>query len=671
MNVEDQLHVLTLRDFKRSVKHVSYHPNGGLLMASSVDGSVYIYNVSSEEPRLIKRLDSIVPILDSDSNATSKAVWHPGSDVVAIPAPNKRDVAIISRDDWKTVRLLQSGHGGDITDVIWSPNGDYIATSGMDNRVILWDAESQVILCRYSHQDVISLTWHPSANVLSFATGSGTVATHPEFVPQGRSRPFGRVVRFPGILQEEKTNGTTAHADGIEVDDDADSPLDWIEDDDGAGYAEELRGLKRALDSGDSHTNGYPVKRQTVESFTHKHFQPGSTPWRGNRRYLALNFVGFVWTVDQDTHNTITIEFNDEDEHRSTHFTDYYFYDKACLNEVGTLFASDGRGDETPKIFFRPHKSWGTTSEWMATFSPGEEISCVALTSSYAIACTSSGFVKTYTIDGTPVQMYKYSHLPIVTCTAWENYVMVVGNGAIGSDGQAKLQYTIESDWPNQRVQSDVLPLPPNGELKSVFFSEEGDPMLWDSDGVLLTLAHWRVKAQAKWVPLLDSRRLARRVGKQESYWPVAVAGSKLHCIILKGGEQYPFFPRPITNEFDFEVPFHARKAEMEASEGEKLEQKYLLETLLYGQEEDLIQTSDVAADVKAAHKYREAMIDKTLLQLVQIACKNDREEQALSLVGLLHRSTSLEAASKIALYHQKTTLGERINEVRYQAGQH
>ena len=46
----------------------------------------------------------------------------------------------------------------------------------------------------------------------------------------------------------------------------------------------------------------------------------------------GLNLTGFVWTVDQDSHNTVTVEFYDHEFHRDFHFTDPYLYDKACLS---------------------------------------------------------------------------------------------------------------------------------------------------------------------------------------------------------------------------------------------------------------------------------------------------------------------------------------------------
>lgn len=53
----------------------------------------------------------------------------------------------------------------------------------------------------------------------------------------------------------------------------------------------------------------------------------------------GLNLTGAVWTVDQETHHTVTVEFYDREAHRDFHFTDPYMYDKACLSQFGPALA--------------------------------------------------------------------------------------------------------------------------------------------------------------------------------------------------------------------------------------------------------------------------------------------------------------------------------------------
>src|SRR5207237_6318477 len=112
----------------------------------------------------------------------------------------------------------------------------------------------------------------------------------------------------------------------------------FVVDDDGAGYTLNPA-RKRVADDEEDLFGLRPSKRGNfMQPQIHPSFQPSATPWRGNRKYLCLNLVGFVWTVDQDTHNTITVEFYDREFHRDFHFTDPYLYDKACLSKL--LFSS-------------------------------------------------------------------------------------------------------------------------------------------------------------------------------------------------------------------------------------------------------------------------------------------------------------------------------------------
>jgi chromosome transmission fidelity protein 4 len=112
---------------------------------------------------------------------------------------------------------------------------------------------------------------------------------------------------------------------------------DFIVDDDGAGYAEGVNGNGKRTNGHLGELTARDGKRRghgIWEPHIHETFQTGSTPWRGNRKYLCLNLIGLVWTVDQDSHHTVTVEFYDREYHRDFHFTDPYLYDKACLSEL-------------------------------------------------------------------------------------------------------------------------------------------------------------------------------------------------------------------------------------------------------------------------------------------------------------------------------------------------
>lgn len=244
---------------------------------------------------------------------------------------------------------------------------------------------------------------------------------------------------------------------------------------------------------------------------------------------------------------------------------------------------------------------------------------------------------------------------------------------------------------------------PALGIVKLTFFSQ--DPCIYDSTGTLLTLLHWRRPSKAYWIPLLDTKLLPRLASgrKTENYFPVAVADQKFHCIILKGGDQYPYFPRPLLSEFDFSIPLTSAPAEKkqkkkkaraeddndldedmadgsssedeeeegadaEKSEPLRLTQTYLLKTLQASQLDDALDASSSTASARAALSRLELDIDKTLLQLLAIECREGEERgmRALEVVQLMRDRTGrmMEAAGKVAERYGRGILGEKIREV-------
>ena len=251
-----------------------------------------------------------------------------------------------------------------------------------------------------------------------------------------------------------------------------------------------------------------------------------------------------------------------------------------------------------------------------------------------------------------------------------------MGNGPVGGDGSTKLLYTIENVKRDEVCQSeDIVALTEGAQVKSVFFSENGDPYVYDSTGVLLVLQHWRSPGQARWVPVLDTKQLERLASgrKEESYWPVAVAQEKFHCIILKGGDQYPYFPKPLLSEFDFKIPCcnptpPMNSEDSAALEGPKLEESFIRSSLMLSLLEDLVSSTNATHSQRAELGRREVEVDKSLLQLLNVECREgeDRGMKALEIVGLMSDPSGkmIEAAGKVAGRYGRTVLQEKIGEL-------
>jgi chromosome transmission fidelity protein 4 len=196
-----------------------------------------------------------------------------------------------------------------------------------------------------------------------------------------------------------------------------------------------------------------------------------------------------------------------------------------------------------------------------------------------------------------------------------------------------------------------------------------------------LTLLHWRTPSQARWVPLLDTKQLSRLASgrKTETYWPVAVADNKFHCIILKGGDQYPYFPRPLISEFEFKIPLSSSRSQPEASddeaendnmddEREKLEENFVQKALNAALYADLVDATNSTHSQRTELARREVEVDKTLLQLLAVECREGEERgmKALEIVELMRDGSGrmVEAAVKVAERYGRTVLVEKIREV-------
>ena len=498
VRTNDTSSVMYLREQVKPVKHLSFDPSSKYIALSCTDGLAYFYSLTGDEPELVHKVDGLIRTVETDDEISSRIAWHPDGRAFAAPTAT-RDIQVMSRDDWERQRAFTSGHMGDITALAWSPNGAMLASAGKDRKIILWETKTQKVLTTYDYADVMDIAWHPTKNLLSFTNSNGEVYIYNDFVPAehvhlvtmgSQPAPFihdplseiSANARRPTINGHKDVphrgvrRGSPDSLDDILGSDIMGDEDDFVVDDDGAGYALINANGKRPNGNIDL-LDGPSIKRRTQmwEPQYHESFQPGSTPWRGNRKYLCLNLTGFVWTVDQDTHNTVTVEFYDREFHRDLHFMDTFLYDKACLNDNGTLFSCPANKDTPATIFYRPHETWTARADWRTQLPKGEDVTAISLSESFVTVTTTANYVRIYTLFGIPYRLYRQKSSPTVTCASWRDYVLTLGNGPVGADGNTKLLCTIQNIKRDEVCQSEDLVALPDGEtVKSVFFSDNG-----------------------------------------------------------------------------------------------------------------------------------------------------------------------------------------------------
>lgn len=179
-------------------------------------------------------------------------------------------------------------------------------------------------------------------------------------------------------------------------------------------------------------------------------------------------------------------------------------------------------------------------------------------------------------------------------------------------------------------------------------------------------------------MPLLDTKQLARlaKGRKEESYWPVAVANDKFHCIILKGGDKNPYFPRPLLSEFDFQIPISNQAVKDtddsetpgERAEGARFEEAFVRGNILLSLFRDLLGSTNATASQRSELARKELELDKSLLQMLAVECREGEERgmKALELVSMMNdrNGKMLEAAAKVAQRYERGVLEDKIREL-------
>ncbi|KAJ2032034.1 DNA polymerase alpha accessory factor Mcl1, partial [Coemansia sp. S3946] len=631
----------TLVGHRGSVNSVAYSPDSTYLASSGCDGTVRIWDMREGDPACVQIMPKIAYVCEpGNSMEQYKVRWSPDGRMLAIPCAD-HSIKLVERNNWGVSALLAGRHTNTICHLAWSSNSKYLASASLDCQVVVWDVVARnAILSHANANSLCQAEWNPRGNMLAFSDCTGAMYIWDDVIPveQGRAPPFERVVADVGSLSKDKlmsdlfddsATANRASEDGMDEDEDevdlldagdatADAMDDFVVDDDGAGYAERQAPRWTA------------VAASEVQCF-----QPGSTPWVGSRRYLAFTMVGSVVSIAQDeSHNTIEIEFYDKSVHRDFHFSDSFKFSMAALSESGCLFATTSRelandqslrgaadADEISVVSYKGFASWSANSDWTYKLPLKENPRCIATSSHGAAVITSLGNLRLFTCGG--VQRH-IETLPnrVVTCVARDDMLLIIleAPGTIRSSGgmkQLEYEYVLMSMDGQTRLAAGCCPVTPASEIVWTGFSEEGHPAACDSKGMLRVLHKYWAPSHASWVPVLDSRKLSRDRGKREGFWPVALSAKQFIVVTCQGKSKYPPFPKPILDELDIDVPLLNADTQVGQQEAKYLASRLFIEQQR-GEAERTGSEYPGGASVLARDELEQ---DKLLLRLIQLAC--------------------------------------------------
>ncbi|KAJ7577048.1 hypothetical protein C8J56DRAFT_378653 [Mycena floridula] len=680
VNMEDPLKISILQGHQAGVRKASWHPTEQLLATSGSDGKIIIWNLANDEVKIEKIFEDVIPKVTDDRapdfGHDCSVVWHPSGARFYV-ATRTHEIAVYSRANWsKITSFVNPDVSGAITALAISPNGLYIASAAR-SQISTWSDKHNLINKQLGKPGYVinQIEFSPKDNLIAWTDESGSFGRWHDAIPSELPDPMKRTLASSKSAQIDPLDifnddilDETRPADEFDQDDDDDAipiddelPEDFIDDDTGKGLQEDAVYDKDFVKEMVSITKAQPP------------FQPGSTPMEGNKRYLAYNMIGVIEATDQDTHQIITVEFFDRSARSGFNFTDRLKYTLGYLGERGALFACPPQDEHPAQVLYRPYAPRQAEIEWSYILKKraGTSVRVLGIAAGglpplkslreesdefqgfgNVVVATSEGGLTFLSGTGMERRIMGLG-ADFVSMVAGPEWVFVVHRaGSTTIDGSQNLSYSLIYFEDFTIRQHGVLPVPKGHLLKWIGITEQGAPAMYDTTGRLHILTKFRIAYHATWARVLDTELLERKQGKDESYWPVGVAADAFMCLILKGRQEHPRFPRPLIQEIPMQMPFRNPEPLEERTARQALHLEMAMDSL-----DDELTSQDVIT--------RERSMDKEFLLLIQAACKVGNTARALELAKLIHHDPAMNASIKMADFFHLSGLKEKLTILR------
>lgn len=379
-----------------------------------------------------------------------------------------------------------------------------------------------------------------------------------------------------------------------------------------------------------------------------KPLQPGSSPNDEDNRFLCWNNTGIIRAQHGNDDQSIDVMFHDTEKHSSVNFKNDPNYVFGSLSDDVIVVASNGKYGTGPSTIHGINmlESNREQRDWEVELPHVELIEALAAGSGFVAVATDQRNLRLFTNAG--MQSYIFT-LPgqILCMTANERQLMLIyHNGSGHSDDQnlSMFVYHIDlySDIINQKHNNIPVALSKRSPLSWAGFSDEGSPCTYDYSGMLRTYRH---DLGQTWVPLLDLRDLTSSA--LDHYFVVGVSeiSQAVRAVKCKRS-RYPDFTTETAEIISFSLPM----CDLDTDRG-KLEEEYVRLRLADSSYKRLKQIDSISLLADSASEANEKLIVNTILRLFAMYLKNDKEEQARSLIYMIpkdHMSKLPEFAWKI-----------------------
>jgi WD40 repeat protein len=137
---EPSLNSLSLMDtittsHKKTIRSVSFSPDGSLIAAASFDGTVSIHLLSDG-------IYDCVNVIEGHESEVKSIEWHPTKMLLATCGRDKSVWVWDYNEDFEFSCLcVINAHSQDVKQVRWIPGSDKLASSSYDETIKIWASE--------------------------------------------------------------------------------------------------------------------------------------------------------------------------------------------------------------------------------------------------------------------------------------------------------------------------------------------------------------------------------------------------------------------------------------------------------------------------------------------------------------------------------------------------
>ncbi|KAF9374209.1 hypothetical protein CPC16_001431 [Podila verticillata] len=637
---------------KKAINSFSFDPEGQFLLSSSCDGTVIVWNMKTKDPKP-EHVINVMAAISADSPARIPVAWHPTGEFFVIG--KDQNVVAYHRDTWTKSFTYVGGSTQPITCLGWSPNGKFLAASSVDSDLCVWQykkKDSPVSRHKHNKGRITGLAWAPNANRIVFVDTNGELSRWETVIAEETGSPFNAPKGDPlaGLFDEEAGEDAVPEKEiDQEYMSEDESLHEFVVDDDNGGYLPPTRPAESL---------GVPGKMQPAKVL-HPSFQSGSTRMRDSRRYLDFNGLGIISTVDHGGHATVSVEFHDKLSGRGYHFADNNSYSMGCLGKIGAFFAAKAADGNPATVHYKMHEYLGSKFEWQNYLPEGEDVTAITLNGESAIVATTRGYVRVFSQSG--IQTGLFSVGSVIAAAGKDDLIILLYHAGEPFAGSQNLGYVVYNVETGQRIQQGMLPVADDTYVTWLGFSTGGIPAFYDDNGVMHVLNYYRRVDQGQWSPILDTSLVVTESETVSTphYWPVSLTDEAMKCVKCKRNEAEPSFPKPFLTDLPLRMPTLYQNTPAGQHEEAWLRQKILSRL----NKDEKIAMSVESSDNVVARK--ELDMDKLAIQMIDLACQDERTQKALDLTAMLCNLRSIDAAIKIAHHYNLHSLMERMNKVR------